>query len=201
MARITKLCVAIPNTGDVKVHTVQCLMGSMFHTANYMQCGIHLFMPTGCYIDENRNKSVNEALEVGASHLMFIDSDMTFPDNGIVILSSRDKQVIGANYNLRDGSKRCTVKVMDAEGNMKSMAGEKLPTIPFKAYAVATGFMLINMDVFKRIDKPYFFNEYDPKVNDIVGEDVNFCKKVRGKGIDVWCDPTIEVRHIGDFPY
>lgn len=201
MSKVRKLCVAIPNLGSIKVQTVQCLMGSLFYTAGELGCGLHLFMPYGCLIDENRNHAAKEALETGSSHLMFIDSDMVFPDNGIVTLASMDKQVIGSNYNLRDGTRRSTVKILGGDGNMCEVSGDHIPKQLFKAYAVATGFMLIRTEVFTRIPKPWFFNEYNPEKDDITGEDVNFCKKLRANGIDVWCDPTIELGHIGDYQY
>jgi len=201
MSQIKKLCVAMPHTGTIKAETVQCLMGALFTTVMELGCGLHLFMPGGCYVDENRNHSAQEALDVGASHLMFIDSDMAFPDNGILTLASRDKQVIGANYNLRDGSGRCTVKIANEKGEMTTVAGEQIPKQPFKTLAVATGFLLIHTEVFTRLPKPWFFLDYNTRLDSFTGEDFMFCVKARGKGIDVWCDPTIEVKHIGDYLY
>jgi len=200
--KISKLCIAIPNTGSIKTETVVSLMGAAFSTVMATHCKFHLYCPTGCLIDENRNSAAREALEVGASHLMFIDSDMAFPDNGILALADRNKRVIGANYNLRGVlPPMSTVKISDKDGNLVIVAGDKIPKYPFKCYAIATGFMLIQTDVFKEIEKPWFFYEYNSEKDDTVGEDVYFCKKVRAKGIDVWCDPTIEVKHIGDYAY
>ena len=186
--KISRLCVAIPNLGSIKAETVTCLVGSLF----YIGCNFTLLMPCGCYIDENRNNAAREALAMGASHLMFIDSDMAFPDNGIATLASRDKRVIGANYNKRK---------LPPESTVKTIGGKGIPTYPFKCEVVATGFMLIQTDIFKILDKPWFFYEYDSEQDDTIGEDVYFCKKAQAKGIDVWCDPTIEVKHIGDYLY
>jgi hypothetical protein len=176
-------------------------MASLFNIVIETGCGLHLFMPYGCYLHDNRNLAAKEALEVGASHLMFIDSDMAFPDNGIAILASRDKRVIGANYNRRQLPPTCTVKISDKEGKLLKVEGKDIPTYPFKAYAVATGFLLIQTDIFKELKKPWFFYEYDSEKDDTIGEDVYFCKKVREMGVDIWCDPTIEVKHIGDYLY
>jgi len=199
--KIRKLCVAVPNLGSIKTDTVYCMISSLFRTTMELACGLHMIMPYGCLIDENRNVAAQEALDVGASHLMFIDSDMSFPDDGIITLGSRNKQVIGANYNLRDGSGRSTVKMSDKEGNLLEVPGKDIPVYPFKCYAVATGFMLIQTDALRAMSKPWFFYEWDPDKEETVGEDVFFCKKARREGIDVWCDPTIEVKHIGDFQY
>lgn len=198
--RIKKLCVGIPNTGVIKTETVYSTIMAMFHTVMKANCGIHLILPVSCYLTENREHCANEALEVGASHLMFIDSDMSFPEDGILTLASRDKYVIGANYNMRT-MRGSTVKILGEDGQFVAVPGDQLPKQPFKCGAVATGFMLINTIVFKQLEKPWFFFTYNATRDATEGEDVYFCRKLREKGIDIWCDPTIPVGHIGDFTY
>ncbi len=156
--RIKKLCIGIPNTGTIKTETVYSTIMAMFHTVAKANCGIHLVLPVSCYLTENRETCANEALEVGASHLMFIDSDMQFPENGILTLASRDKYVIGANYNMRT-MRGSTVKILGEEGKFISLPGDQIPKEPFKCGAVATGFMLINTLVFQKI--PNKFLEYE----------------------------------------
>jgi hypothetical protein len=199
--QISKLCVGIPNQGSIKAETVYCLFGALFSTVLKTGCGLHLVMPSGGFADEARRECAQEALDVGASHLMFIDSDMVFPEDGILTLASRNKRIIGANYNLRKLPLRSTVKISDREGNLIEVPGEQIPKQPFKCYAVATGFMLVQVSVFKELPKPWFYYEYSEGKDATTGEDVGFCKKVREKGIDIWCDPTIEVKHIGDYAY
>lgn len=199
--KIKKLCVGMLTAGSVKTETVFCFVSSMFKTAGIAGCGLHFFMPSGGMVDQARNEAAKEALSVGASHLLFIDSDMIFPEDGILTLASRDKLIIGANYNLRRLPLMSTVKMSDENGEMTQVVGEQIPKYPFKCYAVGTGFMLIRTEVFRILegDKPWFF--YESKEDGTIGEDVNFCKKARAKGIDIWCDPTIEVKHIGDYAY
>lgn len=199
--KIKKLCIGMPNMGFMKIETSQCLIASLFRTVMDQGCGLHMIMPYGCYIDENRNQCAKEAMDIGASHLMFIDSDMVFPDDGILRLASLNKRIIGANYNRRTLPLTSTVKIADEKGSLLEVSGDRIPKYPFKAYAVGTGFMLIQTDVFLLLGKPWFFYEYDLEKDDTIGEDIYFCKKARAKGIDVWCDPTIEVKHIGDYAY
>lgn len=197
--KIKKLCVGLITKGDVKTETCFCFVSSMFRTTGETGCGLHFFMPSGGMIDQARNMAAKEALDVGASHLLFIDSDMVFPDEGILTLASRDKLIIGANYNLRRLPLMSTVKMLDEKGNLVSVPGDQIPKYPFKCYAVATGFMLIRTEIFLNLPKPWFF--YESREDDTVGEDINFCKKAREAGIDIWCDPTLEVKHIGDYLY
>lgn len=199
--KIKKLCVGIPNHGDIKAETVYCLTLSLFKTVRELGCGLHLIMPSWGMCDEARRDCAQEALDVGASHLLFLDADMSFPEDGILMLASRDKRIIGANYNLRKLPLMSTVKISDKEGNMLEVPGDKIPDYPFKCWAVGTGFCLIQTDVFKEIEQPWFSYGYNPTTNSTIGEDIYFCKKVREKGINVWCDPTILVKHLGDYAY
>jgi hypothetical protein len=58
------------------------------------------------------------------------------------------------------------------------------------------------MSVFDKIDQPYFFyKEPKSKEDDGMGEDVWFCEKVNEAGMEVWCDPTVEVSHVGEYIY
>jgi len=34
-----------------------------------------------------------------------------------------------------------------------------------------------------------------------VGEDVAFCQQAAEAGLEIWCDPTITLSHIGDYHY
>lgn len=199
--KIKKLCIAIPNHGDIKAETVYCLTLALFKTVMETGCGLHLIMPSWGMCDEARRDCAKEALDVGASHLMFIDADMSFEEGGILTLASRDKRIIGANYNLRKLPLMSTVKMSDKEGKLIEVPGDKIPTYPFKCWAVGTGFLLINTDVFRELPQPWFFYDYKADDSSTIGEDIWFCKKAREKGIDVWCDPTITVRHIGDYAY
>ena len=75
-----------------------------------------------------------------------------------------------------------------------------LPQEPFKCFALGTGCMLIKMSVFDKIEKPYFYYG-DAGQEGLMSEDVYFCDKAHQAGYDVWCDPTIEVGHVGKYIY
>jgi hypothetical protein len=64
---------------------------------------------------------------------------------------------------------------------------------------VATGFLLIKTDVFKKLKHPYFFWESGKDGEVTVGEDFWFCKKAKKAGYELWVDLLVEVKHIGDY--
>jgi len=67
------------------------------------------------------------------------------------------------------------------------------------------GVGLIDMRVFERIEKPYFefitYKKGDFKGMVKIGEDGSFCEKVKKVGIDIYCDPTIAIGHLGEYEY
>jgi hypothetical protein len=150
-----------------------------------------LSFPTGCYIQQNRNECAQEAIEFQGSHLFFVDSDMEFPSDILIKLLHADKDIIGAIYNYKKLPPQTILETRT----------EDLPDCLCKSEAMPTGMLLIKTEVFNRIPKPWFACEPIEGTNQQIGEDVYFCRKARKYGIDIWLDPTIKVKHIGDYKY
>src|SRR3990167_9013525 len=54
-----------------------------------------------CDIVSNRTYLVNAALKTDATHILFIDCDMTFPHDIIQTLLAHNKEIVGVEYNKR----------------------------------------------------------------------------------------------------
>jgi hypothetical protein len=76
----------------------------------------------------------------------------------------------------------------------------EMPTELFQCGAVATGLMAINLKRLTAMMAPPYFT-YGTLGTKFQGEDVGFCLRARPLGLEVWCDPTINVLHMGEFPY
>lgn len=174
MSKVTKLGIGMPTSGLCETRTAFCLATAMQYTGVPMQ----MFLGIGCYIHHNRDVIVRQALEAGCSHLLFVDSDMMFNHDAIKKLMEHGLDIVGARYNKRVNPPEPTVKQ-----DIKELA-----EVPF----VPTGFLLIDMEVFKKIGKPYFSFEDGAE-----SEDVYFCDKAIKNGFKVYCDPTIEIGHLG----
>lgn len=200
-----KITIGICTGGSIRAETVTSLVSNMINVA---QTGImaNLLVQVGGYVDVNRNKIVEEARKAGTTHLMFIDADMIFPEDGIMRLLAHKKDIVGANYNVRLDPTSVvlsgpTVKMFDKKTNkVVSMSGQDFPTELFKCYSLATGFMMIDMKVFDKLEFPYF-DAYQDKNGVHYTEDVDFCRKANESGAEVWCDPTIRMGHIGSYTY
>lgn len=153
----------------------------------------------GCDLIGSRTRLVRQAQAMGASHMLYLDHDMFLEpvktDDGLIdpitLLLDADKEVIGAPYNFRSLPPKSTAIPMDKTSD----------TEPYKVKALGTGFLLIRMDVFDRIEKPWFQFGRDENAELIFGEDTWFVSQCIKAGIDVWAHPKANIGHLGEFSY
>lgn len=149
-----------------------------------------------------RNALVRNVLlmEPKPTHILFVDSDMLFPRNGLQRLLSHDKPVVGAFYSKR-------VPPYDTVG---CLIGN--PDISdgglHKADVMPHGFVLIKREVFEQLKSPWYYESYDQAYitradpDGQIGEDTNFSRDCVKAGIEMYCDAdlTFECAHIGEIP-
>jgi hypothetical protein len=142
-------------------------------------------------------------LEVGATHVLFIDTDMMFPPDMLERLLKHKGPVVAAN---------CVVKQLPAvptarfkeEGNP---GGKPVDSWNKRGceqvWRVGCGVMLINLEVLKDIPKPHFNTFWVPEVDSYVGEDWAFCELLEQHGHKIFVDHDLskQVQHIGYFEY
>lgn len=185
-----KIGIAVVTNRQVKAKTVESLMNLASYSKHQV---LPIIATEGYTIAENRNYCVYKALREGCDYLLFIDDDMTFPPDTLERLLEHDKPVVGVYSYSRKLPLTPTVK----------FAGEpptERPTELFECEQVGMGVALIDCELFRTLNAPWFKFETSPTGLTIEGEDGFFCNKVREKH-SVWCDPTIQVGHIGDYNY
>jgi len=149
------------------------------------------------------------ALQKDATHVCFIDTDMKFRSLMLHQLLAHDKPVVGVASRKKKYPKEYTIKVVEP-AKPRRINDDELPSVPFNKIdghpiLVGTGIMLIDLrKVNPVLGRPWFkFNSYWDNEDNIgyEGEDDYFCRKVLDAGLDIWCDPTVYVKHIGDAEY
>jgi hypothetical protein len=188
------VAVAMPLVESVKMQTVM----SLLQITSQPKQTITVIFVKDSLLHEARRSAVLKAQSIGATHLLFLDSDMVVPGDIVQKLVAHNKYIVGVNSHIKALPSKTTVKFMNEKGDYMEYDGE-MPKELFKCYSVGTGVMLVNMKIFKIIEKPWFFYQTDG--DNFQGEDIWFCKQAHEKGIDVWCDPTIEIGHVGDYVY
>lgn len=201
--------IGIPTNGDMKMMTAM----SLVMATNLLRATghtMHLTVREGPYTHWNREHLVQDAVAQEANYLMFIDTDVAFPAEAVARLVGLRKHIAGGIYNLKQDEPVSTVKLWkDGQGAhdfvygsdslpFKAVSDEPLPDEPFQVAALPTGFMLVDVQkvfVESGLEFPYFPCHFG------LGEDVAFCVNAQKAGLEVWCDPSIPIQHIGDKAY
>lgn len=191
--------IGVATYDSMKTKTAFCLAAAVTTTIK-AGVDVHFAARSGPYTHWNRDALVEDAVNAGTGHLMMIDTDIVFPADAILTLLSRGKDVIGGAYLAKKLPPEHTIKmppvtIRDGVPYFAEQQDVTLPAEPFQCAAVPTGFMLIDMRAIEKLERPLF-----PCVSP-VGEDVAFCLKCADAGLEIWCDPTLGLGHLGDYEY
>lgn len=192
------VAICVPSTDVVHADFAMCLATLSFNPG--AKCA--LVSMKGSMVQVNRDNGVEMARNVKADYLLFIDSDMVFPQDCLKRLLAHGKDVVGATYRKRVPpynilGRTLEAKRIEVESGLIEMEG--LPT----------GMLLIRMAVFDRLKRPYFRMvaiEEDKEKGippSTLGEDYYFCNVARQAGFKVWLDVDLskELGHIGQALY
>lgn len=151
-----------------------------------------------------RNKLCKSAIENKCDWLLMIDSDMTFPADSFKQIFRHGKDIISAlafkkSYPYTPVIARKTNK--DQEYSTYGIIGNWVDNALLKIDGVGTAFLLINMDIIRKMEEPWFFHEWLPKTKTILGSDYYFCAKAQNLGHDIWVDTSLKIGHTGTYNY
>lgn len=157
-----------------------------------------LLVTEGAYIPYNRILLVELAREWKCTHIFFMDHDQVFAEDTVTRLLAHDKDIVAAPYNMKQYPLQTTVILLDKNGKRRN----KLPKKMFTCEALGCGCMLVKMEVFDKIQFPWFQIYINPETRKLeMSEDVWFCNQARQAGYEIFCDPTIKVGHVGEAVY
>lgn len=169
----------------------------------------------GCsVVTRARNMIADEFMKSDCDHLLFIDADMSFQPESIIRLLAfgQEKPIVAGAYEARKAGKVYILTLdHDKDGNVIMD-----PMGLVKARRVATGFMMIQRQVFETLAKLhpewyhkdvnsdnmlYSFFDFLVTPEGYVGEDFLFCQRAIDAGYTCWIDPTIKLGHMGIHEY
>lgn len=200
-----KVLVGICSGGTIHAQTAVSLVGALDQLKNVYGASYSVSIQIGGDKAQSMNRLAREAVRGEYDYLMSIDNDMIFPPDGIIKLLENDKDIVGGNYSVRGNSvegdpREAVIKVADENGVRKTIPLAHLPTALFKCNALGNGFTLYKTAVFKDMKAPWFYVTEDEDGN-WSGEDVLFHERAQQAGFEVWCNPQIQIGHIGTFNY
>jgi len=199
MNRNKRIIIGIPHTGSLPSEVVY----SLLQLQSKYVINIQLLKSSILYI--SRENLVTMALQSNADYIMFLDSDQiiqkdtidklaTYLDNGEDIVTTlifrKDPPYHPCVFSYQEElpNKQISLHFYDIESQDL--------TKPFYVQNCGLGCAMINLDVFKKISKPWFL----PRP--YTGEDISFLyTATHDYGYKILCDPTIEIGHIGSKNY
>ncbi len=149
---------------------------------------------------EARNSLVERAIEEGCTHIFFLDTDHLVNEKILPqLLGNAEAAVVSGLVVRRDGKDSQIGFIQKDDGLFYNII---LPTegLSYAVDACAFGCTLIDLDVFKHIEKPYFKDILVRGSDGTLSQrrsDVEFCREVRELGKDVRIDTRARVGHAG----
>jgi hypothetical protein len=148
-------------------------------------------------IGQARDAVVEVALAYGSDYILFFDDDMVFAKDTFLRLWRHQKPIIGA---LAFTARLPIAPVLwkfkrkwNFEKQCEDIDSQVLFDYPrdqlVQVDCIGTGVVLIEMSVFKRIKKPWFYGAVG------AGEDFHFCWQAGLAGIPIFCDTAVKTSH------
>jgi GT2 family glycosyltransferase len=170
-------------------------------TARLTKDGIkyHLYFLMGTVLPDNRTVLAQDAIKNGSEYILWLDSDMTFPDDVFIKLYNHKKDIVSATYSTRKKPLRSVAFIdqFDSESRLTETTGLH------PVYAVGMGCMLVKTDVFKKLPEPWFSLQWVTEEKRFVGEDVFFCDLAHNAGYEIFVDVDLsnQIAHHGSKLY
>lgn len=155
------------------------------------------YSPDSLEVGEARNEIVRLALADKVEYLFFLDYDVVPQPNALIKLLSLKVPIAAGVYHLKCVPPQPLIMVKGWEKAFEEYDYGDL----IKADGVGMGCTLIHMEVFKKIEAPWFKTSpgYSSKTSAILPgmtEDIYFCEKARAAGYDIIVDTTVQCGHV-----
>jgi len=147
-------------------------------------------------IDGLRNHIVSQAKMMGASHLIMMDLDQTYPIDAITKLLSHKLPVVGCLVHRRYPP--FDPLLYKGEINTYKLVNGWEDGEVIEIDATGTGCLMFDMRIFHDLPGPWFkFRPNpDPDREGTIGEDFGFCSDLRENGYKIHVDTSIKCGHL-----
>lgn len=199
------ILIAIPSTESWEAQFGMALAGLMFYLAqvpvlpNVRKQQVSLINRRASMLSQSRESLLDEGFDRGCTHILWLDSDMVFPEDTIHRLMAHNRTFVGANY---------VRKTIPASPVTAALGGgltftDANSTGLEEVLHIGLGVCLLRLEDIKEIKAPRFTMAWDDDLKCYGGEDVFFAKKLREAGVPCYVDHdlSLEVSHVGRFNF
>ena len=190
-----KLMIAVPTTDYNHAEFTRCL-GKLCIELAQNGTDVDLEVQTGTLVYIARNRLARKAIDRGFTHVLWLDSDMTFGPNIVddLLFCGKD-MVCGAFVMRRPQWGPCVYTSIKEDGNLEKV--REFGTEPFRVAGCGFATVLTKVDLLKAVYN-VFGTTFKPM--DHLAEDLAFCWRVNEIGGEIWCEPTVRPGHIAHIP-
>jgi hypothetical protein len=170
---------------SVMVGTAVSLCGLVRYEVERGEVDLRMYWQQDSILPRSRHELAGRAILGSCQHVLFVDSDMRFPEDALERLLSHGEPFVAANYPTRAAPYVWTAQPADS-----------MPDVT----VVGLGLALVDAAIFSKLTPPWFDFVWTDSGN-WVGEDAYFCAKAHYEaGVDPVVDNDLaqSVRHIGD---
>jgi hypothetical protein len=165
-----------------------------------------VFYNMSTLLSNQRESLVSAARSWAATHILWLDSDMSFPFYTAYKLLDHDQPIVAANYTTRQMPyKTVAYTELGGEWNQYLKHNKEVPITKelIEVKGIGMGCMLTDITVFDKLTRPYFPVTWSPESEDYLGEDINFCTAAQAAGYKIEVDDILsrQLSHIGAFAF
>ena len=190
-----RLMVAVPTVDYVPADFVKSLANLCLRLGRErIPADVQIIGGTLVYIA--RNRLALRAIRDEYTHVLWLDSDMTFSDSIVEDLLFCGKDMVcGAFVSRKRPYGPCVYTDISDPANMKKV--ENFGTEPFRVDGCGFATVLTSVSLLDAVQSN-FGTCFRP--TEQYGEDLAFCDRVKQLGMEIWCEPTVRPGHIAHVP-
>lgn len=206
--RPLRIAICIPTHGTVPADFAFSLAGLLVYTTQTLvlngMANFGLLIRKDTYVHTGREQLAVEAVNEGFDYILWLDSDMTFPQDLLIRLLMHEVPIVGVNYSTRSKPVQpVAIKRLNVEhpGDGAALYTTPESTGLEEVEAVGFGAVLMKTSVLRNLERPWFFHKMIGEQH--LGEDVWFCQLAREAGWKVMVDHDTSklVGHVGLYNY
>lgn len=192
------LAIAVPCGQMVHAGFARCLANLTRYLAD-QQYDFEVVMVMGSVLPQQRTDLVKHAAAKQARWILWLDSDMHFPDTVFDRMLAWNKTIVACTYSTRMKPQQSVAFTNSEDLTERLTADQGLHPV----WAVGMGCMLTKTEIFSQIPQPWFSHQWHENSQSYTGEDLYFCDRAQthGHGVYVDCDLSKEIAHYGTKAY
>jgi hypothetical protein len=171
--------------------------------ADYSSQSVRVANVRSSILPNNRLNIIKAGIASSSTHVLFIDSDQTFPADLPHRLAVHHKMVVAANCVTKQIPASPTARAKSADPRGVPVYTDPASKGLEQIWRIGTGVMLVNLAVFQKIGLGVWHMQYLPEEETYQGEDWTFCAACEAAGIPLYIDHDVSklVGHVGSYEF